>query len=272
MYISCKEPHWVGMVSDSVQATGYACVHSAFAGQELELIRAAMYDAQVRIQAEVGLDKLQAAGEFGVLRCMMKFNPLFMGVLSHPMLTAVVDALLGNTAILHLQNGFILPSFPAHEMPSHFQSRYHRDFPRYLNGYLASVNILLAVDAFDSENGATRLVPGSHQKPVAPTEEYMAQSGVSVLCPAGSLIVFDSTLWHASGLNTSGKDRLAINHQYTRSFIKPQMDYVRVLGEGAIAAQPERVQQLLGYYSRPPASLEEYYRPESERVYRKGQG
>lgn len=54
------------------------------------------------------------------------------------------------------------------------------------------------------------------------------------------MVVFDSTLWHASGANTLGSDRLAINHQFTRSCIKQQIDYVCALGDGAVLAQKLR--------------------------------
>ena len=86
------------------------------------------------------------------------------------------------------------------------------------------------------------------------------------------MIVFDSTLWHAAGSNTSGRDRLAINHQFTRSFIKQQIDYVRALGDEAVRRQPPRTQQLLGWYTRVVTSLDEYYQPEERRLYRRGQG
>ena len=60
-------------------------------------------------------------------------------------------------------------------------------------------------------------------------------AAVPVECPAGSALVFDSTLWHAAGANVSGADRLAINHQFTRSYLKQQIDYVRAVGEDAVA-------------------------------------
>ena len=86
------------------------------------------------------------------------------------------------------------------------------------------------------------------------------------------MIVFDSTLWHAAGINTTAKDRLGINHQFTRSFIKQQIDYVRALGNDLVERQAPRTQQLLGYYTRVVTSLDEYYQPEEKRLYRKGQG
>jgi ectoine hydroxylase-related dioxygenase (phytanoyl-CoA dioxygenase family) len=153
-----------------------------------------------------------------------------------------------------------------------FQNTFHRDFPRYLNGYVASVNVFFAIDDFREDNGATWVIPGSHQQPAMPDEAYCSAHAQPATCPAGSMLLFDSTLWHAAGENTSGADRLAINHQFTRSYIKQQIDYVRAMGEAAVRRLPERTQQLLGYYTRVVTSLDEYYRPEGERLYRRGQG
>ncbi len=59
---------------------------------------------------------------------------------------------------------------------------------------------------------------------------------------------------------------------FLQSHIHPQFDHVRAFGEDVIRMLPERTQQLLGYYTRIPTSLDEYYRTESERLYRKHQG
>jgi ectoine hydroxylase-related dioxygenase (phytanoyl-CoA dioxygenase family) len=203
---------------------------------------------------------------------MLKYDGYFYRFLELPEVLAVVDATVSETAVLHLQNGFILPSFPRAAVPSVFQNRFHMDFPRVLNGYVASINLFFAIDEFTAENGGTIVAPATHQKCVPPTADYLKAVGVPVSCPAGSMLVFDSTLWHAAGANVSGADRLAINHQFTRSYFKQQIDYVRALGERAILGLRPRTQQLLGWYTRVVTSLDEYYRPEQERLYRKGQG
>jgi ectoine hydroxylase-related dioxygenase (phytanoyl-CoA dioxygenase family) len=153
-----------------------------------------------------------------------------------------------------------------------FQNSFHRDFPRHLNGYVASINTFFAIDAFTRTNGATLVVPGSHQRDDAPDPGQVEREAFPVECDAGSMLVFDSTLWHAAGANTSGRDRLAINQQFTRSWIKQQIDYVRALGAEQVLRQPARVQQLLGFYTRVVTSLDEYYQPEESRLYRRGQG
>jgi ectoine hydroxylase-related dioxygenase (phytanoyl-CoA dioxygenase family) len=269
---SARSSGWLELALGDVRHLGVAVVHDVLDASFIERTRDALYAAQSRIREDVGEERLRRAGELGVLRLMMKYEPHFFSFLELPEVLAVVDATVSETAVLHLQNGFILPSFPPGERPESFQGTFHRDFPRHLEGYLASINVLFAIDAFTDDNGGTVVVSGTHQLADAPDAGYLSARAVPVECPAGSMLVFDSTLWHAAGANTSGKDRLGLNHQFTRSFIKQQIDYVRALGDDVVLAQNERTQQLLGWYTRVVTSLDEYYRPAEERLYRSGQG
>ena len=264
-------PSW-DQVQASVRTNGVAVIESVLDAACLEQTRTAMYAVQERIVSEVGRDRLAAAGEFGVLRLMMHHDPHFFRFLEIPAVLEVVDRTVSPTGILHVQNGFVLPSFPPSAQPQAFQNSWHQDFPRVLNGYLASINVMFAIDPFEEHNGGTWVIPGSHQRAALPTAEEQSDRAVVVECPPGSMVVFDSTLWHAAGRNTSGHDRLAINHQFTRSWIKQQIDYVRALGAPIVEAQAPRTQQLLGWYTRVVTSLDEYYQPPDKRLYRKAQG
>ncbi len=265
---------WLRSALEAVRCVGYTVVERVLDGDLLARTREAMYRCREAILRDIGEDRLARAGELGVLRLMMKYEPLFFEFLRLPPLLAVVDAVVSPTAILHLQNGFILPSSiaPTPTGVGRFQSSYHQDFPRALNGYVASVNVFFSIDDFTSLNGATWVIPGTHQRAIAPADETRDANAVCLECPAGSMIVFDSTLWHAAGRNVSGRDRLAINHQFTRSFLKQQIDYVRALGDRVVLSQDPRTQQLLGWYTRVVTSLDEYYRPAEDRLYRSGQG
>lgn len=256
----------------SVRSNGFAVVESVLDADFLARTRDGMHEVQERILADIGRERLERAGELGVLRLMMRYDAHFFRFLELPAVLTIADGTVSATAIMHLQNGFILPSFAVSKQREVFQNSYHQDFPRVLNGYLASINVFFAVDHFSRENGATWVVPGSHQHDVCPSLEERTERAIPLECPAGSMIVFDSTLWHAAGANSSGNDRLAINHQFTRSWIKQQMDYVRALGGAIVATQRPRTQQLLGWYTRVVTSLDEYYRPPEQRLYRKGQG
>ena len=236
--------------------------------------QAALYRAQHTIRLHIDSGRLAAAGELGVVRVPMKWEEHFFRFFELPAVLAVIDATVGDTAICHLQNGFILPSRDPNEVKSSvFQNTMHRDFPRYLNGYLASVNTFFAMSDFTSKSGGTRLLPCTQQRPDSwsPSEEDEHRA-IDFTCPPGTMLVFDSTIWHAAGDNVSGSDRLAVNHQWTKSFFKQQIDYVRALGDPVVLSQQPRTQQLLGWYTRMVTSLEDFYRPAEERLYRAGQG
>jgi ectoine hydroxylase-related dioxygenase (phytanoyl-CoA dioxygenase family) len=59
---------------------------------------------------------------------------------------------------------------------------------------------------------------------------------------------------------------------FSKPFIKQQCDYPRVVGYDRMDALTDHQRQILGYYARVPASLEEWYQPPERRMYRPGQG
>lgn len=258
-------------VIEDIKNTGYSIVEDAIDPELIKETSERLYKVQENITSDIGKEKLNQAREIGVLRLMMKYDPFFISFLNLPIIQKIVDATVSNTAIMHLQNGFINPPI-SKNIDTIAQYQFHRDFPRLMNGYMASINIMVAVTDFTKDNGATLVVPGTQQKEITNSDSYLRKRSLAIECPAGSLIVFDSTLIHAAGKNITNQDRLGINHQFTRSFIKQQIDYVRALDLALIEKQPARVQQLLGYYTRVVTSLDEYYKPEGERLYRKGQG
>ncbi len=268
---SSTESDWLATTLDAVKYSGAGIVTDVLASDLLQRIRAAMYEAQARTLEEVGQERLDRAREVGVMRSMLAYDPVFAELLELPELLAIVDGTVSETAVMHLQNGLILPPYDG-GMGDILQYTFHMDFPRYMDGYMASVNTMLAIDDFTAANGGTHIVPGTHRRPGRPGQRYMEEASVAVECPAGSMFVFDSTLWHAAGRNMTGSDRLAINHMFTRSFFKQQIDYVRALGDDFVLSQPPRTQQLLGWYTRVVTSSDEYYRPTEERLYRAHQG
>jgi ectoine hydroxylase-related dioxygenase (phytanoyl-CoA dioxygenase family) len=269
--VSAGDAEWLEKCLLGLSIAGCVVVEDVVGEELLARTRDAMYRVQTQIRDEVGQERLERAGELGVLRLMLRFDSAFLQFLELPEVLQVVDATVSDTAILHVQNGLLLPSFEG-GTPQVFQTRFHRDFPRILNGYLMSINTFFAIDEFTSTNGATFFVPGTHQKGGRPADWYLEEHAVSAECPAGSMLVFDSTIWHAAGDNTSGRDRLALNQQFTRSYVKQQVDYVRAIGDDVVEALADRTQQLLGWYTRVVTSLDEFYQPPERRLYRSGQG
>ena len=90
-------------------------------------------------------------------------------------------------------------------------------------------NSIWILDDFTTENGATRLVPGSHRwnrKPTDVLAEPTARHPREILVTgrAGTVVVMNSHLWHGGTANRTARPRRAIHAYYTRSD-KPQQLY-----------------------------------------------
>jgi ectoine hydroxylase-related dioxygenase (phytanoyl-CoA dioxygenase family) len=83
------------------------------------------------------------------------------------------------------------------------------------------VGFILMVDEFRVDNGATRFVPGSHAWPYSPSDamiDLIADHKQQALAcgPAGSLIIYNSSVWHGHTANESGEPRRSLQGSYVR--------------------------------------------------------
>ena len=149
-----------------------------------------------------------------------------------------------------------------------FTSIVHRDLRFYSHNFPTMINLLLMVDDFTLENGGTYLLPYSHLKEEKPTDEYFFKNAVQAVGKKGDLLVFDSNVWHASAPNTTKSPRKGMIITISRSFMKQLLDYPRAIGYDKMGEFNVNLQQFLGYHSRVPASLDEWYQPPSNRFYK----
>ena len=127
------------------------------------------------------------------------------------------------------------------------------------------INILIFVDDFTPENGATWIYPGTHlQTSVASSQGQM--TGTS-----GCVLIWDSRLLHRAGVNTTGINRRAISAMITRPWIKPQFDYISNALENSLYIPNEKALQLLGGHCQLNRSLDDWYYSGEDKRYRRDQ-
>lgn len=94
-------------------------------------------------------------------------------------------------------------------------------------------NTLWMLDDFTADNGALRIVPGSHRLGRLPADSLadpLADHPDQVLVtgPAGSVVVLNAHAWHAGTANRSDRPRTALHAFYCRRD-KPQQQYQKRL-------------------------------------------
>jgi ectoine hydroxylase-related dioxygenase (phytanoyl-CoA dioxygenase family) len=94
----------------------------------------------------------------------------------------------------------------------------HVDVKHRANGW-PLVGCIVMVDAFNADNGATRFVPGSHLQSREPGEvmnnpQDAHDEQVLACGPAGSIIIFNASVWHSHGANRSARPRRSIQAHF----------------------------------------------------------
>lgn len=109
-----------------------------------------------------------------------------------------------------------------------------------------AVNAIWALSDFTEENGATHIVPGSHKQPSAPP--YGADiDTVQATMKAGSIMLFDSALWHKGGANTTSMRRYALSCYYCAGWLRQQENMQLGVPVEVARRLPQRLQELCGY-------------------------
>jgi ectoine hydroxylase-related dioxygenase (phytanoyl-CoA dioxygenase family) len=249
---------------EEIQTQGFAVVPNVLDPETVtamrrELVRAAEED----LAAWEGRDYPDA----WMVHNLMVRHPVFAEFLENPVLHSYLSELLGETCILYAYTSSSMPPSGAN-----FSNRVHVDSPRVIPGYWTNVGVMVALDDYSTENGATRYLPKSFERTDPPSlDEFLAQSK-EVFPRAGDAVIFNARTWHMGGRNATDKARHAITLNVCRSYMRQRFDYPRLVGDETLAQVGELGRRFLGFDVRMPTTLDEYYLPEAERLYKAGQG
>lgn len=178
---------------------------------------------------------------YGLLAKSRLFDPL----VEHPAVMAACEATLGPGFLLSVAHAILIHPGEAAQNLHHDDSFYPLPRPRQALG----VSTIWALDDFTEDNGATRIVPGSHRWNGERPDEEAARP---VVMPAGSLLVFLGTLYHGGGENRSRGTRLGLTIQYCPPWARQQENFVLGVPASEVAQLSGRIQQLIGYGIHPP--------------------
>ena len=174
-------------------------------------------------------------------------------LIEHPTVLALARAALGQDCVLsdcsatsigaHTEGGSWHVDVPLGQLGEPLP-----DFP------LTTQNVWM-LDDFTEENGATRVVPGSHRTRRKPewSEDSVEENEIALTASAGSVAMWLSSTWHRSGPNRTEKPRRAVLCYYGRSWIKPFSDFRTAIPAERARRFSPTLRYLIGHSANPPA-------------------
>lgn len=162
-------------------------------------------------------------------------NPLVLGVVKN-VLSCASTFQLCTTELISLN-----PGAPAQIL--HTDELLYDDFV-FPDDCVACCNTLWAVTDFTDENGATRVVPGSH---ALPATKYTIEETVPAEMSRGSVLIFSGKLWHAGGNNRSTKVRRAQAINYSLGWLRQGENQYLACPPDVARTLPKDLLKVMGY-------------------------
>lgn len=118
-------------------------------------------------------------------------------------------------------------------------------------GQYTVCNSIWLLDDFSKENGATRIVPGSHHTGLLPQNilqdpEMPHPEEVIIEAPAGSVFIFNSHAWHGGTTNRTEKSRRSIHSYFCRADQPQQVDQSRYIKKETLDRLSPAAANILG--------------------------
>jgi ectoine hydroxylase-related dioxygenase (phytanoyl-CoA dioxygenase family) len=165
---------------------------------------------------------------------------------SHPVITEATKSIIcerATTMQLHLTQ--IIDLEPGAEPQPIHRDQWAWDFFPFPEGWEVEISTIWALTDFTKENGATRVIPGSHL-----WEDKLRLSHDKTIpaeMPRGSILLYAGSTYHGGGGNNSDARRTGINIDYAASFLRQEENqYLACPPEIAATIDPE-LAKLMGY-------------------------
>ena len=202
-----------------IRQDGFTIFQDVIPADEIAAVRRHILEAARRLADPKKLADLKVSHVSSFINHEQSFAPY----LTDPRMIEVVHALLGP----HFRISYTTTQI---NEPGNPRTRWHADWPfnQKNAGHIPApypdgcfhLTTLWMFSPFTSENGGTLVVPGSHRITTNPTTDMGVDpdapypTELLVTGRAGSVLMFDSRLWHAANHNGSSEQRVAMSIRF----------------------------------------------------------
>ena len=232
---------------EALRKAGAVIIEDMASGSRIDAFNADLQPKYERLGAEFQNDfngyLTRRVG--GVAEHSGEFQHLF----AEPQILALAEAILGpHCEVLQVGSTTAIEILPGEKAQV-----LHADDSIYPTQYFPfemQISALWALDDFTEENGATRVIPGSHRQGSHPGDA--SRDSLPAAMSKGSVVLYLGSTLHGGGANASDKPRRALVNTYTLGWLRQEENQYLTLPPEVVAALPESVRRLLGFQAHGP--------------------
>lgn len=232
---------------DDLEKFGYCLIKDAMTPEEVKAAKERLIE-QAEAEAEAGVAWFEghAGHDDGPTQRVWNLTnkgKIFLDLLKKPMVDYFMRDALGD--YYTVSNYLSVIAGPGNE-PQQLHTDQVGVQPQ-ITDFSVGMNILWFLDDVTEENGGTRVFPGSHEVDVGPDNIFVSDGTIAASAPAGSAMVFDTRLWHGTGMNKTDKRRHVLITLFYRSWMRPQINPWTSIHPDVAATFDDELKVLFGY-------------------------
>jgi ectoine hydroxylase-related dioxygenase (phytanoyl-CoA dioxygenase family) len=226
---------------------GYA-IHTDFIDGEMLRRLSERVNEQAACERDLGVAEFSRRNPNVPGAQMVSFLPnkgrVFIDLMRHPLSMAYAEGVLRTPQFrLFSQNALVVPPGAESVGTMHIdQQMFGFMLPQPI-----MVNVMVVIDGYNEQTGATRLVPGSHYRDLPNMADDQKLASVAAEAPPGSAVIWEGRTWHRAGSNTGDGTRVSVTTIYCRPVLNPQNVFVAGLHDVVYNTLDEEELRLLGF-------------------------
>jgi ectoine hydroxylase-related dioxygenase (phytanoyl-CoA dioxygenase family) len=166
-------------------------------------------------------------------------------LIQHPLVLATTKELLAGATSFQLHLTQVIAIGPGEPGQPIHRDQWAFDFFPFPKGYEVQCNTIWAMTDFTAENGATRVIPGSHL--YEDKLELKHDDCEAAEMPAGSVFLYTGAVYHGGGANRSERTRYGLNLTYARSWLRQEENQYLSVPHDVARELPDELLKLIGY-------------------------
>ena len=172
-------------------------------------------------------------------------SPSSHDIILNPTIVGVADQALAHATNYQLHCTQVIAVGPGSKPQPIHRDQWAFDMFPFPKGFDSTFATMWALTDFTEANGATRVVPGSHQD--EDFKQFTLEESQPAEMTSGSVLLYTGSLYHGAGPNDSDHDRIGLTIHYSLAWLRQEENQYLGCPTEVLDVLPEKMLRMMGY-------------------------